>query len=115
MTTAVQGGTHLGYASEPTLAVWAAGLVAIASGALLFIGFLTPGAGTLAGLSIAFIAMPWFPGPGAGLLMHGGGALCSAAVAIALVLIGPGSLSVDARLFGRREIVFPHHSHDPRS
>jgi hypothetical protein len=29
------------------------------------------------------------------------------AVAAALVLLGPGALSIDARLFGRREIVVP--------
>jgi len=32
--------------------------------------------------------------------------------AAALALLGPGALSLDARLFGRREIIIPH---DPRT
>jgi hypothetical protein len=28
--------------------------------------------------------------------------------AAALALLGPGALSLDARLFGRREIIIPH-------
>jgi uncharacterized membrane protein YphA (DoxX/SURF4 family) len=28
-------------------------------------------------------------------------------VALAVVLLGPGALSIDARLFGRREIIIP--------
>jgi uncharacterized membrane protein YphA (DoxX/SURF4 family) len=33
--------------------------------------------------------------------------LLRAALAVALVMLGPGAHSVDAYLFGRREIVFP--------
>jgi hypothetical protein len=41
------------------------------------------------------------------LLLDRVGALCVATVAGAVALLGPGALSLDARLFGRREIVFP--------
>jgi uncharacterized membrane protein YphA (DoxX/SURF4 family) len=34
-----------------------------------------------------------------------------AVISIALLLLGPGAVSVDARLFGRREIIIPD---DPR-
>ena len=34
-------------------------------------------------------------------------ALNLAAISAALVLLGPGAFSVDARLFGRREIIIP--------
>ncbi len=93
----------------------AVGLLAVSSGASLLIGFLTPGAGAVAGLTIFAIAVSWLPVPPAGPLLDRVGALCVAAVAAALVLLGPGALSLDARLFGRREIIFSHDSHQPRS
>lgn len=34
--------------------------------------------------------------------------VCAVLDAVAIALLGPGSYSVDARLFGRRQIVFPH-------
>ncbi len=87
--------------------VWAIGLIAIAVGALLFVGFLTPVASTAAA---------------GGYLMTGASSLLMteannhismltafnlAAISAALVLLGPGAFSLDARLFGRREIIIP--------
>lgn len=73
---------------------WAAvtiGSIAVVSAVLLAAGFLTPVAGVL-GVATA--------------LLGDGAAWAGLAVdAAALVLIGPGAYSVDARLFGRREIV----------
>lgn len=111
VTAAVQGGTYLANADDPTVATWAVGVLAITSGVSLLVGFLTPGAGATAGLSIVFMAVSWLPVPAANLFLDRVGALCVAAVAAALVLLGPGALSLDARLFGRREIIFPHDSH----
>jgi uncharacterized membrane protein YphA (DoxX/SURF4 family) len=37
-----------------------------------------------------------------------------AAVSAALVLLGPGAFSIDARLFGRREIIIPEGPRPPR-
>jgi uncharacterized membrane protein YphA (DoxX/SURF4 family) len=34
--------------------------------------------------------------------------------AVAIALLGPGAYSLDARLFGRREIFISHESHPPR-
>ena len=63
-------------------------LAGIAVGPLLVLGVITP-AGALAAAAIA--------------LMDGSPSI--AATAIALALLGPGAFSVDAKLFGRREIV----------
>jgi uncharacterized membrane protein YphA (DoxX/SURF4 family) len=104
----------LSNAAEPTIATLAAALLAIVSGASLLIGFVTPGAAAVAGLSLAFLAISSFPAP-ATVLLDRAGALCVAAVAGAVALLGPGALSLDARLFGRRELVFPHDSHQTRS
>jgi hypothetical protein len=42
------------------------------------------------------------------------GAFNLAAISAALVLLGPGAFSLDARLFGRREIIFPEGRRSPR-
>lgn len=76
---------------DGTWAAVAIGSVAVVSAVLLAAGFLTPVAGVL-GAAAALLG----PGPAsAGLAVD----------AAALVLLGPGAYSVDARLFGRREIV----------
>ena len=89
---------------------WAAGLVAAAGGACLVIGFLTPvagGAAALAGIGIVL----WWPLPMRLFLLDGrlAAALMVAMIA-AVVLLGPGAHSLDARLFGRREITIPKRS-----
>ena len=90
-------------AEAPAITMHAAAALAIVSGASLLIGFLTPGATTVAGL--AFVMLAFASGaPAAGLFLDRPGALSLALVAAALVLLGPGALSLDARLFGRREI-----------
>jgi uncharacterized membrane protein YphA (DoxX/SURF4 family) len=115
VTAAVQGGMSLSNAAEPTMGTVSASLLAIVSGASLLIGFVTPGAAAVAGLSLAFLAISAFPAPATVLFLDRVGALCVAVVAGAVALLGPGALSVDARLFGRRELVFPHDSHQSRS
>jgi uncharacterized membrane protein YphA (DoxX/SURF4 family) len=73
------------------------GLLALAAGALVLLGFLTPAlAATVAVATAAHtLAQPTT------------GTLLSIAIALALSCLGPGAWSVDARLFGRREIVIP--------
>jgi uncharacterized membrane protein YphA (DoxX/SURF4 family) len=36
-------------------------------------------------------------------------------IAVSIALLGPGAFSVDARLFGRREIIIPPSSDSPKS
>ena len=115
MTAVVQGATSLGgqaNADELTMTM-ALGVVAIISGASLMIGFLTPAAGALAGMALISIPLS-LPSTTSDLVVDRTGAGILAAVAVAVVLIGPGALSVDARLFGRREITFPHDARDRR-
>jgi len=86
---------------------WAVGAVAALSGSLLLIGLMTPVAGALAAVDIAGIALGWLPSPVAHRLGLGGNAVLPAIVAMAIALLGPGAISVDAALFGRREITIP--------
>ena len=112
VTTGVQGGTYLVNAETAALITAAAAVVAIASGASLLIGLFTPAATALAGLSLVMFAGA-SPVPAAGLFLDRPGAVSLALVATALVFLGPGALSLDARRFGRREIVFPHDRRPP--
>jgi hypothetical protein len=105
-TLLVLGGTYLAHARQAGGSNLAAGLLAAASGASLLIGFLTPWA-VLAGLS-AFGLVLYSPSSGTPALMNGKlAALLVVVVGAAVALLGPGALSVDARLFGRREINIP--------
>jgi uncharacterized membrane protein YphA (DoxX/SURF4 family) len=82
------------------------GIVEIASGALLVIGFLTPIAAVVIALSIA-AAFSRFSLPSTN---FGDSKWTNASlviVCLAVALLGPGAISIDARLFGRREIIIP--------
>lgn len=83
------------------------GIVLIASGFCILIGFLTPATGGLTALVFAGMAMAWVPLPQTGVIDSGVTAILTACVAVSLVFLGPGALSLDARLFGRREIIIP--------
>jgi hypothetical protein len=74
------------------LAPW---LIAMA----MWVGFLTPLAALL---STLFVLRAWLSGDSA----MGVFAACLMLEAVALSLLGPGAFSLDARLFGRRRIIF---------
>lgn len=100
------GGTCFAHADQVSEWTFALGALAAASGASLLIGFLTP-FGVVAGLVAIGLAL-WRPPPGTPVLLNGKlAALLVVVVAAAVGLLGPGALSLDARLFGRREIRIP--------
>jgi uncharacterized membrane protein YphA (DoxX/SURF4 family) len=84
--------------------VWIVALLAVSSGALLLAGLMTPIAGAVAGLTGIVAGVGSMP-------LDVARAALVASAAGAIVLLGPGAFSIDARLFGRREIIIPH---DPR-
>lgn len=101
--------------SSPSLTEWILCLALILSGAALLLGCLTPLAGLVAGLCFLGMALRWLPGPvsdlrDAKLLTFG-----VVVTAVSIALIGPGAFSLDAHLFGRREIVIPPSLHPPQS
>jgi uncharacterized membrane protein YphA (DoxX/SURF4 family) len=102
-----QGSVFAVHGTASTPATWTLAALAVLSGAGLFAGFLTPAAAAGASLSaIAITAMTAAP-DGASMAAHWQGAWFVAADALALAMLGPGALSIDAWLFGRREIVIP--------
>jgi len=99
----IQGGVDLAQRSDATVAMWVVGSLAVAAGISLVLGLLTPIAAALAvlwGASLVLLPKPnLFPSR-----------LCAAfltAVAAAVGLLGPGAFSLDARMFGLREIIIP--------
>jgi hypothetical protein len=85
-------------------AVPAAALVVC--GVALTVGIFTRVCSTLVGLGYTLALFTPF---GAAVLprLDGAAAVVGLATAAALCLIGPGAVSIDARLFGRREIFIP--------
>jgi uncharacterized membrane protein YphA (DoxX/SURF4 family) len=90
-----------------TTCAWAVGSLAIAVGAAVFVGFLTPAASAVA--TVGYLLMGVSPS----LMTEANNHISAltafnlAAISGALVLLGPGAFSLDARLFGRREIIIP--------
>lgn len=76
-------------------------------GALLLIGLMTPIVCAPVGLAPVSLAAAWVAPPGVNLFDSALPAILMGVIATSLVLLGPGSISVDARLFGRREIIIP--------
>ena len=83
----------------------AVGMITLLAGGALIVGVLAPVAGTLVALGAISLATSIVPKPPQHPLDSPPAIVLLAAVAIAIVLLGPGALSIDSYLFGRREIV----------
>jgi uncharacterized membrane protein YphA (DoxX/SURF4 family) len=104
---AASGATAIAGAPDRSVASGVLGVLAVACSGALVLGAFTPAAGILAALVTLTLAAStgavdatagWRGARGDGLAF---------VVSVALVLLGPGAFSVDARLFGWREIVVP--------
>ena len=115
VTSGVQGTFYLSHASRWTFDVLFLCLLLIVGGAFLVIGFLTPLASTLIVIVGVGNAFAWIPTPTGNLFDGRLGYFEMIVMAAAIALLGPGGFSIDARLFGRREIVIPVASHPPES
>ena len=85
--------------------------LSIVSSLAVLAGLFTPASATVLAVTIAWF---WFPVHAEVLRVGVPAALMTIAVAMAICLLGPGAFSIDARLFGPREIIIPRDSRAPR-
>ncbi len=81
----------------------ALGVLALVTGTSLVLGFLTPlvaGVPAVAGIAVWLWHPAWVP-------VLGSPNVNTIALAIAILLLGPGAISLDAYFFGRRKIIIP--------
>jgi uncharacterized membrane protein YphA (DoxX/SURF4 family) len=96
-----------------TALVWSVACALLVGGLGLIVGFLTPFASALVGLSVLGIALAWLPAPELASLGVTLTVVLMVVTAIGVALLGPGAFSVDGQLFGRREIVIPPRQPEP--
>ena len=86
---------------------WLLGLAALTAGVLLLIGFLTPIASAAVGLGGIGVALSLLPACSPAVFDSRLGVVFAGTMLIGIMLLGPGAFSVDARVFGRRQIIIP--------
>ncbi|HKG13574.1 MAG TPA: hypothetical protein VKB12_09540 [Pyrinomonadaceae bacterium] len=101
----VEGGAYLFGREGARQFTSAAGFVEVVGGVSLLLGCLTPLACILVGLSVAALRLTGVPN----VLQLDDGLFLLFVISIdaAVVLLGPGAFSFDARLFGRRKVIIP--------
>jgi uncharacterized membrane protein YphA (DoxX/SURF4 family) len=115
MTGMVQAALYVIRDGTWTLSALCSCVLLVVSGVCLLTGLLTPLMSVVMGIATAGNAMSWLSPPPGNLL---DGMLVSLEMIVmvaAIGLLGPGAFSLDARLFGRREIVIPPWPRTPKS
>jgi uncharacterized membrane protein YphA (DoxX/SURF4 family) len=107
----VQSIAYLAGNPEPGLLSLVLAVIAAVLGALLLIGCLTRYVAVVAALLCLASMFVWFPGPRVGIFETRMTAAFAILTAMALSCLGAGAFSLDARLFGPREVIIPKNPH----
>lgn len=109
-------GQGVGYVQSPNpgLATWSAATLTFTGGSFLVAGLMTPLVSPLVAMGGVAIALSWIPLAAHDLFDSYLAIINLIVVSIAIALIGPGAFSLDARMFGRREITIPTNTHVSR-
>jgi uncharacterized membrane protein YphA (DoxX/SURF4 family) len=104
ITTLIQASAYLTTQSDLSVRTMFAAIAAIICGGLMLLGFFTPVIGVLlfAGGFIKALMM-FSPSP----QIFSSRIIYEIILSVAIILLGPGAFSLDAKLFGRREIFIP--------
>lgn len=97
-----------------TLSLSVTSTLLLLSGVCLLIGFLTPILSLLACFECLGIAFSWLPAQLMNSFDSKSALVPIIAISLAIALLGPGAFSIDARLFGWKEIVIPPASRSPQ-
>jgi uncharacterized membrane protein YphA (DoxX/SURF4 family) len=111
----IQSGFYLTQNATTTPGIWLGALLGLTAGGALLIGFFTPVAGLVVGLGALGIGFSVLPAPIPNLFDARLSAIFAGIMTAAIVFLGPGAFSLDARLFGRREIIIPQPPRRPES
>ena len=84
--------------SELSASGWIIAVLVVLGAGCLLLGFVTPVVAVLTGLVSVAVAFN----------------LDIVVLSTAIALLGPGAFSIDARMFGRREILIPNASRSPK-
>jgi uncharacterized membrane protein YphA (DoxX/SURF4 family) len=109
--TAITHGLFVVTAPDPApLSVPGVALL-IAGGCAALLGLFTTGSAAILAATVAWF---WLPVYSQKMGIDAAAALLTMANAVVLALLGPGAISIDAHLFGPREIVFARDTEAPR-
>jgi uncharacterized membrane protein YphA (DoxX/SURF4 family) len=97
------------YIREPNSSLGAVcmGLSVIAAGGLLILGLFTPFVGLVVGLGAVGIILSLLPGCSPNVFDSKPAVIFALTMLLTVIGAGPGRYSMDARMFGRREIIIP--------
>jgi uncharacterized membrane protein YphA (DoxX/SURF4 family) len=108
-----QGVVCLSWRPHESVILLVAAMLLFLTGTCILVGFLTPILSPLAALECLGMALSWLPVPAWSLFESKLAATEMIAISAAIALLGPGAFSLDARIFGWREIVIPPLPHKP--